>query len=212
MSTFRYLTLLAVSVSAATFASAKPIPVKNIMPDPPSICDAVAGNLVSNCGFEIGLSDWTFTGNTSNVMPTGGPLEGVVANSGAEFLGLGNTGSDGFMSQTLVTVPGQTYEISWYLQVGDFFGTTTPSDFSVSWNGTPVYSVVDPPGTASYVNHSLTAVATSSSTTLKFGFRDDPDYMFLDDVVVNAVPEPGYFAAAGFALLAILFAYKRRLA
>jgi hypothetical protein len=212
MSKFRYLVVLVASLSAATFANAKSLPVKSIIPDPPSICDAAAGNLVANCGFELGLSDWTFTGNTSNLVPTGGPFETVVANSGAEFLAIGNTTTDGFMSQTLATAPGQEYNISWVLEVGDFFGTSVPNDFSVAFGNTPVFSGTDLAGTSSYVYHSVTAVATSASTTLKLGFRDDPDYLFLDDIIVNPVPEPGYFSVAGFILLALLFAQKRRLA
>ncbi len=210
MSKFRFVVALAASVFAATFANAKGLPPKSILPDPPSICDAVAGNILANCGFELGLTDWTLSGNTVNTTSTGGPMDNVVvANSGANFAALGPMGSDGFLSQTLVTVPGQAYDVSWYLEVGDFSGTV-PNDFRVTWGATPVFSATDLPGTSSYAQYSFTEVATSPSTVLTFGFRDDPDYLFLDDVVVNAVPEPGYFAAAAFGLLAILFARKRR--
>jgi hypothetical protein len=196
MSEFRYLILLAVPVSAITFANAK---------------DADTLNLVANCGFESGISDWLFFGATSNIMVAMGPLEGVVANSGAEFLALGNP-NEGFMSQPLATIAGQTYNISWFLEVGQFGGASSPNDFSVSCGGAPVHSAIDLSSRSSYSSYSTSAVATSASTTLQFGFKDVPDYLILDDVEVKPVPEPGYFAVAGFALLAILFVHKLRLA
>ena len=45
-----------------------------------------------------------------------------------------------------------------------------------------------------------------------FGFRDDPAYLFLDNAVAKALPEPGYFMATGFGLVVLLAAQKRRLA
>jgi len=70
-----------------------------------------------------------------------------------------------------------------------------------------VYSSNDLAGTSSRVNHSVTAVATSVVHYPLFWLSGRPDYLFLDDIVLKPVPEPGYFAAAGFAL-AFLFAHK----
>jgi hypothetical protein len=200
--------ILTLSLAAATFANAKDLPVKNIMPDPPSICDAVSGNLLTDCGFESGFTGWVLTGNTVDSFATAGPLLGVVANSGLNFAGLGPVGSDGSLSQTVSTTVGQAYEISWYLQVG----SGNPNDFGVSWGGTSIYAGTDLPGTASYARYSFTETATAPTTTLTFSFRDDPAYLFLDDAVVSAVPEPGYFVATGFGLAALLLAKKRRFA
>lgn len=36
----------------------------------------------------------------------------------------------------------------------------------------------------------LSLLATSSTTPLVFGFRDDPGFLFLDDVTLDPVPEP----------------------
>jgi Protein of unknown function (DUF642) len=213
MSKFRFVVVLAAPMFAATFANAKSLPIKSLVPDPPSLCDPIGGNLVSDCGFEMGFSGWGLSGNTVDIFAQGNAIPGftVVANSGSDFASLGPVGSDGFISQTLSTLPGQLYNISWYLEVGND-SASDPNDFSVTWGSTPVFSMTDLPATSSYAQYSFSEVATSSSTTLKIGFRDDPAYLFLDDVVVNAVPEPGYFAAAGFGLLAILFARKWRLA
>jgi hypothetical protein len=203
----RFIHVLAGSLALATFASAKELPVKGIIPDPPSICDAVAGNLVTNCGFELGLSGWTETGN--NTFTFAAPMPGIDPNSGSDYASLGNE-TEAFISQTLVTVPGQAYNVSWYLEVGEVGGASGPNDLHVTWGGAPVYSATDLSFTTSYKQYSFTEIAPSTSTVLKFGSTDVPDYLFLDDVVVNAVPEPGYFAAAGLGLLALLFADKRR--
>jgi hypothetical protein len=47
--------LLTAPLATAAFANAKGIIIKNIMPDPPSICDAVSGNLLTDCSFEAVL-------------------------------------------------------------------------------------------------------------------------------------------------------------
>lgn len=148
-------------------------------------------------------------GNTADITVTSGPEEeGIVANSGTNFAELGPMGSDGFLSQTLSTTVGQAYEISWYLAVGN----GAPNDFSVTWGGAPVYNAIDLSPAASYTKYSFTEVATAPNTTISFGFRDDPDFLFVDDTVVSAVPEPGYFVATGIGLAALLFTKKRRFA
>jgi hypothetical protein len=65
----------------------------------------------------------------------------------------------------------------------------TPSDFQVTFGGA-TFDQTDLP-MFSYVSQSLTVTATGSSTLLQFGFRDDNGFLNLDDVSVNAVPEPG---------------------
>jgi hypothetical protein len=64
----------------------------------------------------------------------------------------------------------------------------TPSEFLVTLGGA-TFDQTDLP-MFSYVSQSLTVTATGSSTLLQFGFRDDNGFLNLDDVSVNAVPEP----------------------
>src|SRR5262249_7226650 len=135
--------------------------------DPPSICDAVIGNLVVNCGFETGdTTGWTLTGNAGFIGVTGG-----AQNSGIFTLFAGPVGSDGFLTQTIPTVPGQAYRISFYFEADG----GTPSDFAVSFNGVQLYSEVNP-AAHGYELHTVTGVATGASTVLSFQFRDDPGF------------------------------------
>jgi hypothetical protein len=96
-----------------------------------SICEAVPGNLVANCGFESGdFTGWTLVGN--DVPLTEGNLYGVegtdfvplpdgtAPNSGAFQAFFADQFADQFadpitLSQTLTTVPGAQYSITFFL-------------------------------------------------------------------------------------------------
>ncbi|MGD0578555.1 MAG: PEP-CTERM sorting domain-containing protein [Bryobacteraceae bacterium] len=159
-----------------------------------SVCDSQPGNLVTNCGFETGdFTGWTPGGNWEFASVVGGafgPYPG--ANSGSYYAVLGPVGSDGTLSQTLTTIPGTEYNVSFYLDaVGD-----NNSDFNAYWNGVPFAGWVDPTtippagGPPVWTQYLFTVTGTGSDT-ITFGFRDDPAYLALDDVYVGAVPEPG---------------------
>src|ERR1700737_2603553 len=70
----------------------------------PSICDAISGNLVVNCGFEDrSLRGWTQSGNTGFSLVLGPvSLDGLInsPNSGDRFVALGPVGPDGFLGKT----------------------------------------------------------------------------------------------------------------
>jgi hypothetical protein len=171
----------------------------------PSICDAVAGNLVANCGFETGdFTDWTWAGNTGATGVSGG----VYVNSGYYGAFLGPVGSDGSLSQTLGTLAG-TVDLSFYLY--NYGGT--PNDFTVFWNGTdigPDLLDADAFGYTVY-NGVLTSLGND---VLQFQFRQDPAYWGLDDVVVTqatgSTPEPGTIGMLLGGLGLIVVGLRRR--
>lgn len=192
------------------FAQKTPLPNAPSAPDEPMICDAIAGNLVSNCGFETGdFSDWTLSGNTSFTVVASN-IDGFLPNSGDFFAALGPFGSDGFLSQILTTVPGQEYTLSWYLGSDG----QTPNDFDAEIDGVTLFSQVDLPSTGgSYVPYSETFTAAGSSTLLTFSFRNDFGFLALDDVsaVVVAVPEPASIGLLMAALGAVGWRLRKRL-
>jgi hypothetical protein len=141
----------------------------------------VAPNAVQNPGFETGtFSSWTQSGNTgSTFVSTVGPHAGTYA---ARFHPVGSLG---FLSQNLSTVPGMTYTLR-FLLANPNGGTGT--EFRVAFNGVTLIDQINPssPG-PNYVEFVFTGlVATSSTTSLQFGFRHDPDYFYLDDVTVTS--------------------------
>ncbi len=145
-------------------------------------------NIVKNGGFEQGdFTDWIQSGNTSN---TG--VNGTSAFSGSFGAFAGPVGSLGFLTQSLDTVAGATYDLSFFMHAD---GTMSPGpnppgtiDFQVFWNGALIFETFTPPG--SYTQFSFNSLlATGSTTDLQFGFQNDTGFFHLDDVTVFGVPE-----------------------
>lgn len=139
-----------------------------------------AGTVVQNGGFETGtFSSWTQSGNPGFTSVSTGNL---YAHSGTFGVSSGPIGSLGFLSQTLTTVPGQIYRLSFWLNSPG----GSPTEFNAVWNGITNIDLVNPP-LAGWSNYVFTVIATNSTTVLQFGLRHDPGEFGLDDISVTPV-------------------------
>lgn len=133
-------------------------------------------NLVQNGGFETG--DFTgWSGSMSGASVTSGS---IYVHSGAYGANLGPVGALGYLYQTFTTVAGSNYLVSlWLENLGG-----APNEFQVTWNGHAIFDGVNL-AAFSWTNLQFFVAATGASTTLQFGFRQDPSYFGLDDVSVT---------------------------
>jgi hypothetical protein len=145
----------------------------------------VGQNLVTNGGFETGdFTGWTLNASSTKVAKTLG-----LVHSGKYSANLGQSKTLGWLSQTLATSAGQTYQISLWLRNKKNNRGATPNEFQVQWEGMTLFDRVNIPYGA-WTNLQFTVTATNSGSLLRLGFRDDPYYLGLDDVSVKPVVAP----------------------
>lgn len=194
-------------------------------------------NLVTNGSFEdpttgsythIGVGSPALTGWTVS----GAPGTGVdvvtqsllgAAYDGAQYVDLAGSPGPGTISQTLATVVGQLYQLTFAYSSNWQGGLSTKqATVSVLDGFTSLYS-----DTLSHSGSSLsnldwqvvttTFTATSASTTLQFDSISGGSWGILVDAVsvdavTSPVPEPGSLALAGIAGIGAFFARRRKAA
>ena len=160
----------------------------------------VGQQLFQNNGFETGtLSYWSQSGGQNNSFANNladdGSATGLAPHSGFNFLAFGAVNAPGFVSQTVPTVPGQMYLLSFWLTNPVAGGSPgNIEQFVVNWNtntsaSNNIFSLLNPPK-FNWTNQTFLLTATSTNTTVAFGGRNDPSFFGLDDVSLVQVPLP----------------------
>ncbi len=151
----------------------------------------VSQSLVQNGGFETGdFTGWTLVGDTTSAGTIYNDVQSStvypsLAHSGNYFAFLGDT-QLATLSQTLATVPGANYLLSFWL---DNPTNGAPEAFLVNWivSGAvtnTLYDVTSPPVLA-WTNLQYFVTASSPNTVLQFGAQNGPFGFGLDDVSVT---------------------------
>ena len=142
----------------------------------------IGQNLVVNGGFETGdFSGWTLNASATHV----GKIKALI-HAGKYSAELGQTNHLGQLSQMLATSAGQTYQLSLWLRNPKNKTGALPNEFQVQWEGTTLSDQTNLPF-GKWINLKFSVTATTAGSLLKFGFRNDPYYLGLDDVSVKPV-------------------------
>jgi hypothetical protein len=153
-----------------------------------------------NGDFENGdFSNWTLNGTTSAnyVMSIDNTsFTGVSALSGvddSEFIHtglyggfLGEPSTLGSLAQSLPTVPGGNYKVSFWLQNP---AEGVPNEFRASWDSQILFDQINM-DSFGWTNMQFAVSATGANTVLKFWFRNDLNAFALDGITVELVRSP----------------------
>lgn len=197
---------------------------------------ASAQNLIQNGSFESGSYSWNGSGGESlgvgstvitdwtvvnaELAPVlNGNSYGMVAEDGVvslDLTGYHDSTPYGGVQQTIATTTGQAYSLQFYVGAQNVVNGTYRAPTSVdAWvNGTDVGTFTDniTTGDQTWALQSYNFTAASDSTTIALigTFSEGGQYLGLDNVSVQSVPEPSGLVLAAGSILDLVGLKRRR--
>ena len=163
-------------------------------------------NLVADPGFEAsadGLGPHPFSASWTNVdatMNSGVGGDSAFAHTGDNYAFLGADAAPGTLSQSLATMTGGMYNLSFWLANDQTAGLPQTNSFEVFFNGISVFSMTNQ-AAFGYTQFTISGlVATGAATSLQFVYQHGSDFWRLDDVSVEAAGVPESFSTIWLAL------------
>jgi hypothetical protein len=163
-----------------------------------SAAQAEGQELIINGGFENDSLVDPNNPNTPNPNITGWTKSGdPIDTSGIRISNFPNTGNQGlslgafseisYISQTIPTVPGKHYQLTYYLASTEE-APDLKNKFKVFIGGNKV-DVKNNTSFQPYTQYTLGFKAKGTSTEIKFGSKAKYAFLYLDDVSVKAIPK-----------------------
>ncbi len=174
-----------------------------------SATPAQAQNIVFNPGFENTPALQGYTVATCEA-GLGAFRSGIFGRTGSYGLAFNSRGCNATVTQTLNTVAGQNYDISFWYRANT---TATPNNLTFSFGGTELFNQTL--SNLAYQQFTFSAIATSNMTDIVFAGRS-PGANAVDDVSVMAgaptavVPEPATVALMTAGLVGLFGATRLR--
>jgi subtilase family serine protease len=154
---------------------------------------SIGQNVVENGGFETGdFTDWTLVGDgidgdlIYNGVVSASTFTGASSYvySGTYGAALGESGYLATLSQTISTVPDESYLLSFWL---DNPTNLTTEQFEVNWDGTTLYNILNP-SAFGWTNLNFIVTASGTNDVLQFAAENDQSYFGLDDISLTPIP------------------------